>query len=29
MRYRLQREEYERLGSYAMIGLPEDLYPTR
>src|SRR5579863_3644834 len=22
-------EEYEKLGSYAMIGLPDDLYPTR
>jgi 3-isopropylmalate/(R)-2-methylmalate dehydratase small subunit len=22
-------EEYEKLGSYALIGLPEDLYPTR
>jgi 3-isopropylmalate/(R)-2-methylmalate dehydratase small subunit len=21
--------EYEKLGSYAMVGLPEDLYPTR
>ena len=23
------KEEYEKLGSYAMIGLPDDLYPTR
>jgi 3-isopropylmalate/(R)-2-methylmalate dehydratase small subunit len=23
------REEYEKLGSYAMIGLPDHLYPTR
>src|SRR6202012_5786984 len=22
-------EEYEKLGSYAMIGLPDSLYPTR
>src|SRR4029077_14641620 len=22
-------EEYEKLGSYALIGLPDDLYPTR
>ena len=22
-------EEYEKLGSYAMCGLPESLYPTR
>jgi len=22
-------EEYERLGSYAMMGLPDDLYPTK
>ena len=22
-------EEYEKLGSYAMIGLPDDLYPTK
>lgn len=22
-------DEYEKLGSYAMIGLPDDLYPTR
>src|SRR4051812_1104251 len=22
-------EEYEKLGSYALIGLPESLYPTR
>src|SRR5918997_1831415 len=22
-------EEYEKLGSYAMIGLPDDLYPAR
>lgn len=25
----LQPDEYEKLGSYAMIGLPEELYPTR
>lgn len=25
----MQPDEYEKLGSYAMIGLPEDLYPTR
>ena len=25
----LQPDEYEKLGSYAMIGPPEDLYPTR
>ena len=22
-------DEYEKLGSYALIGLPDDLYPTR
>jgi hypothetical protein len=25
----LQPDEYEKLGSYALIGLPDDLYPTR
>jgi 3-isopropylmalate dehydratase small subunit len=25
----LQPEEYEQLGTYAMIGLPTELYPTR
>ena len=25
----LQPEEYEKIGSYAMIGLPEQLYPIR
>lgn len=25
----MQPEEYEQLGSYAMIGLPTELYPTR
>lgn len=24
-----QPDEYEKLGSYALIGLPDDLYPTR
>eukprot|EP01025_Chloroclados_australasicus_P026178 TRINITY_DN25996_c0_g1_i1.p2 TRINITY_DN25996_c0_g1~~TRINITY_DN25996_c0_g1_i1.p2 ORF type:complete len:284 (-),score=32.93 TRINITY_DN25996_c0_g1_i1:104-859(-) len=24
-----KRDEYEKLGSYAMVGLPEDLYPVR
>lgn len=24
-----QPDEYEKLGSYAMIGLPEELYPER
>jgi hypothetical protein len=24
-----QAEEYEKLGSYALIGLPDDLYPER
>ena len=26
---RLQPDEYEKLGSYALIGLPDDLYTTR
>lgn len=25
----LQPDEYEKLGSYALIGLPDNLYPTR
>jgi len=25
----MQPEEYEKIGSYAMIGLPEELYPIR
>ena len=25
----MQREEYEKLGSYAMVGLPTEQYPTR
>jgi hypothetical protein len=25
----LQPDEYEKLGSYAMIGLPDDQYKTR
>lgn len=25
----LQPDEYEKLGSYALIGLPDDQYPTR
>lgn len=25
----LQPDEYEKLGSYALCGLPDDLYPTR
>lgn len=25
----LQKDEYEKLGSYAMIGLPTELYKTR
>jgi 3-isopropylmalate/(R)-2-methylmalate dehydratase small subunit len=29
IRHPLQPEEYEQLGSYAMIGLPMDAYPTR
>ncbi len=24
-----QPDEYEKLGSYAMMGLPDDLYPSR
>lgn len=25
----LQPDEYEKLGSYALIGLPDDEYPTK